>query len=785
MAEMNPLPWFPLPRDHCEEEPIRFPGSIQPTGVLLCVDPHDQTIVASSANHALIPNLDCSLAGRPLAEVWPALAAGCRDGAFMVGDAFAVHSHVDERTRFIEIEVCTEADRPSPRYLTEVGEALSGLHHAATLETVSYAAATAIRRLTGLERVLIYRFDRESNGEVVAESKVDDWEESFVGFHFPAADIPAQARALLLISPCRFVERRDDPPVPLVPALDPRTGQPFDLGRCRLRSVSPAHRLYQENLRVDGAMSVSIVEDGRLWGLVVGHHRRPHRVALPVREQVLAITTSLSMRVAATASAEERAARARHVGLHARLLRQIAGADDIVSPLIGGGITLADLFFASAGAVVVSGDDGGDAKPPEVFTVGCAPDPESILAFTRACRQHLVDGIFQTDHAAAILPAFADHAAYASGVLAVAVGEDGRHMVVWLRPETVRTVVWGGATPEHVEKEKSAGNYLPRTSFERWVEEHRGHSLPWRSWQIDIARSLRAALSDVLLRQMRTQRTLEVNAVLHKANAALEARTAELEAANRSLIEARKRAEAANTIKSEFLSVMNHEFRTPLNAVIGFSALLAGWENTPPGDPEYRAFGKRILEGGKSLLALLDDILKLSSMATGDLRLETQPLPLWRLVDQTIKAARARTPESGVQVAADRVDRSLLIVGDERLLNKALTHILLNAIKFSHRGGTVDLTARRDGAGRLLLIVADHGIGIAEADLEKALAPFMQADSSATRRYEGAGLGLPLAQRVIEYHGGTLSLDSAAGVGTTVTISLPPDRIVGAAEDLD
>ena len=194
---------------------------------------------------------------------------------------------------------------------------------------------------------------------MLAEDKVEDWDESFVGFHFPAADIPAQARALYLISPYRFVPHRDYLPVPLVPALDPRDGRPFDMSRCRLRGVSPVHRHYQENLGVDGAMSLSILNEGRLWGLVVGHHRRPHRVPIPAREQVMALTISLSMRLSVTETAEERREHERHTALHAKLLEQIAGSDDFVAALMEGGITLTDLFSASSAAVLMKVDEEG------------------------------------------------------------------------------------------------------------------------------------------------------------------------------------------------------------------------------------------------------------------------------------------------------------------------------------------------------------------------------------------------------------------------------------------
>ncbi len=764
-------------RDHCEDEPIRYAQAIQPSGVLLCVDSQTNRIISASANYAMIPALQESPVGHRLPEVWPELALACRNGTFNVGNGYMGRSHSDDNTAYIEIEPYLAADHLDTLDLVEMGATLIRVHDAQTLEEVTHEAASAIQSITGMERVLIYRFDRLGHGEVLAESKISDWEESFIGFHFPSADIPSQARELYLISLCRFVERRDYKPVPLVPELDTRNGQPFDLARCRLRSLSPAHRLYQENLGVDGSMSISIIDDGRLWGLVVGHHRRPHRVPIPAREQAMAVTTSLAMRIAATESADDRAARERHVTLHAKLLEQIAGADDLVTPLMNGEVKLADLFFTSGSLVLVNA--ARDGEKAKVLRSGISPDPELIAAFCDACRAHLDDGIFHTDNAASVLPEFAAHAEYASGVLAASIGENGSHMVLWFRPETIRTISWGGATPEFVEKEKASGNYLPRKSFTRWVEEVRGYSLPWRQWQIDIARSLRAALNELTIRQFKNTRDREINTALRDANAILVTRTAELEMANTELFQARERAEAGNKAKSEFLSVMNHEFHTPLNAIIGFADLMSNWEKTEPKDPVLGIFSSHIVEGGRSLLALLDDILSLAQLTSGDLKLQFSPFPLDRMTDTAITMVQGQADTAHVHLCFDSSGSSIQIDGDEEALLKVLVHILRNAIEFSNHGGDVKLRVSTSEAG-LNIIVTDNGIGI--ANLEKAQAPFSQVDSSSTRRFGGIGVGLPLAKRLIECHGGTFNIKSIVDVGTIVTMIIPRDRICAPSE---
>jgi light-regulated signal transduction histidine kinase (bacteriophytochrome) len=739
MTDSEPL--FATIPDQCELEAIHAPGCIQPHGALLCVDADSGAIIAASANHAEIAGLEGLLVGRLLSEVWPDLAEPGGDSVFMVNDGLMVYRHSIGRTVFIEIEPCLDADRLKPVQFINVKTVLNHLHDAETLEAVTQTAAAAIRQITGMERVLIYRFDQDGNGEVLAEAKADDWDESFVGFHFPAADIPAQARALYLISPYRFVPHRDYDPVPLVPALDPRDGRPFDLSRCRLRGMSPIHRLYQKNLGVDGAMSLSILSEGHLWGLVVGHHRRPHRVPIPAREQVMALTISLSMRLWVTETAEERREHARHTVLHAKLLEQIAGSDDFTAALLKGSVTLTDLFSASAAAVVIEGDRE-DNDRWQVCLAGDAPDREAVIDISKACRARMVEGVFLTDHTPSVLPAFQGEAERAAGLLAVAIGEDARHTIIWFRPETVRTTVWGGATPARVAEAKAAGNYLPRRSFSRWVEERRWHSRPWLPWEIEIARSIRTAVNDTILRQLRIVRGL--NALLKERDVA----------------------------KSRFLAHMSHELRAPLNTVIGFSDML-DQEEWGSLTVDQRDAVACIRESSAHLLTMINDILDMAKVEAGRMVPQLAPTDLSAVAVRMVKLQVGVAHAQGVDISS-RLEPALPpVVADERLVRQMLFNLLSNALKFTPRGGRITVSTWRRDDGGVSLEVADTGIGIPKAKQAGVLEPFRQAHEHLKEAKGGTGLGLPIVKSLIELHGGRFELDSEEGQGVTVRLAFP------------
>ncbi len=252
---------------------------------------------------------------------------------------------------------------------------------------------------------------------------------------------------------------------------------------------------------------------------------------------------------------------------------------------------------------------------------------------------------------------------------------------------------------------------------------------------------------------------------------------ARLEAKNRELIAANDKAEFANRTKSEFLANMSHELRTPLNAVIGFSDMIHN-EVFGPCDERYRGYALDIHQSGQHLLDLVNDILDLSKVESGGDELHEEQIEIREVIESVVTMVKGRAQKGGVKLELEVPDHPPALRADNRKLKQILMNLLSNAIKFTEPGGKVTFRIWcRRGSGYVFQI-ADTGIGIALDDIPKALASFQQVDGEHNRKYEGSGLGLPLAKSLVELHGGSLDLQSRLGVGTTVTVRLPEERVV-------
>ena len=237
-----------------------------------------------------------------------------------------------------------------------------------------------------------------------------------------------------------------------------------------------------------------------------------------------------------------------------------------------------------------------------------------------------------------------------------------------------------------------------------------------------------------------------------------------------------REAEAASRAKSEFLANMSHELRTPLNAIIGFSEVLKGEVLGPLGSAQYRDYARDILDSGRHLLELINDILDLSKVEAGRFELKEEEVDLGELLEQSVRFVRQRAAARQLELAIETDPHLPFLMIDRRLIKQSVINLLSNAVKFSSGPGTIYVRGEKTPDGVVKLSVVDNGIGIATEDIERILQPFGQVEGALSRHHQGTGLGLPLTKSFVEAHGGSLGIESQEGEGTIVTISFPPER---------
>jgi len=288
-----------------------------------------------------------------------------------------------------------------------------------------------------------------------------------------------------------------------------------------------------------------------------------------------------------------------------------------------------------------------------------------------------------------------------------------------------------------------------------------------------MALGMIGALIDSHLAGRATQEAARLRAHVEE----LEATKARLESTSSTLREALASADAASQAKSKFLASMSHELRTPLNAVIGFSEMLDMEPFGPLGHVRYREYARDIHASGAHLLQLINDILDISRVASGEVALSEDNIDVSVLIDQMRHMMADQAHKAGVQLGTRISPELPHLRGDSRRVTQVLLNLVSNAIKFTPSGGNVTVLAAQTDGG-MTITVKDTGIGMKAEDIPEAFERFRQIDNRLSRKYDGAGLGLPLARDLVELHGGRLTLESTPNMGTTATVFFPGSRLV-------
>lgn len=490
--------------DTCDREPIHIPGQVQPFGFLIALTA-DWLVARVSANvGAFIGRSPEELLGQPIAGLFTADAIHALRNRITLlrspdsverlfslpltegGAPFDVAVHFSGSLVVVEAEPASHDEMEAS---STVRAMVSRLGQVDGMAAFLRDGARQVRALTGFDRVMVYRFAAGGDGEVVAEA-LRPGVESFHGLHYPASDIPAQARALYVRNIFRIIADVGAQAVPVVPALDPE-GAPLDMSLCLTRAVSPIHIEYLRNMGVGASLSISIVVDGRLWGLIACHHYGPRLPTFAQRSAAELFGQIFSMMLESRERAETAAYEGKARQVADRLLAAVAQDHDLLSDARWLGDIIFDTIPADGVAVYVDG---------AMRFAGLTPDAPALAAIVTMLNQAAAGQVYTTDCLSRVLPEAAAYADRGAGILAIPLSRRPRDYVVLFRAEQLRSVRWAGKPEKEIDYGPNGPRLTPRKSFEAWSELVRGVAVPFTAAELRVAEAIRIALLEVVLR---------------------------------------------------------------------------------------------------------------------------------------------------------------------------------------------------------------------------------------------------------------------------------------------
>lgn len=727
----------------CAREPIHIPGGIQPHGVLFWVQEPTLTVLQVSETCAeFLGRTPADLLGTDVRTLLSPADAERLEAALVAADpaaespllltvnsrAFEALLHRQEGGLLIELELAPPQSENFARHHRRLQASLTAMQNAATDEALYAAMAKAVAELTGYERVMVYRFDEDWHGEVVGETLLADVD-SYFGLHFPATDIPEQARALYSRTWLRIIPTSSYEPSPLVPPLNPLTGRPLDLSYVGLRSVSPVHLEYLRNMNVGASMSISLLVGGKLWGLIACHHRVPRPLPFAVRSACELLGQGASAEIAERARARRLAELVETGKIQTRFFEVIAQEENFADALLRYAPTLLE-FMGANGAAITQGE--------QRLMVGQTPPREAMPALlewleTQADSSRIV----ATDRLSELWPPAAAWKELTSGLLAVKLSRLAADWVIWFRQEVLATVTWAG----NPEKPAEPGLRLhPRKSFAAWQETVTGRSAPWTEAERQGAQELRLARNALVLR--RTERLLQLNGELERKNSDL----------------------------NSFAHIASHDLREPLRGIFHFARFLREDHAADLGEDGLARVDTiaRLAAHTNELLASLSRFSQL-----GRMELTLKPTPLDVLIEDVLASLAVTIQETGAIV---RQLRPLPVVNcDGVLVREVFANLVANAIRYNdkpERIVEVDWREPREADGERgpVIMVRDNGIGIRERNFDAVFQIFRRLNKE--KFPDGAGAGLAIVKSIVERHGGRIWLESVFGEGTTFHLTL-------------
>lgn len=725
---------------NCDREPIHIPGKIQSHGFLIAVNSNSHLITYISENIKPFIGDDAKVyLGKPINDIAPklkisgtqlkldqilALGSNGYDSLnpFLLeidGKPYNLVATISGNDIILEFETVT-SDLDTDIQKT-IGRSISDILSGKNLPALLNNAAREVKRIIEYDRVMIYKFGEEGHGEVVAEVKNDDLE-PFLGLHYPASDIPKQARELYKINLTRIIADVNSESSAIITHNE---GAPLDLTHSVLRAVSPIHIQYLKNMGVGSSFSISLIAHRELWGLIACHNYSPRFINYKARDASKLIGQVLSSALEYRQDEEDVEKSARLAAAAQKLAGFIEKDNYIVDALTANAITITDITTASGAALIFDN---------EIKTLGQTPTHDQIQEIVKWLKENMQDSIYYTHRFPEIFFQAKEYSDSASGILACMLSKELSELVIWFKPEQIHTINWAGNPDKDVEKIEDGLMFLsPRRSFESWSQIVKNTSARWSNEEISAVIKIREQI---------------IYAINRKAN--------QIRLLN-------ERLNLAYEELDTFSFTISHDLRTPLSSIKSYSELLLT-TNKSLDDSAKKILG-RIIAGTDKMNFLIKEILNYSRVGRADIEMSTinMSLLIKEIKREVISALKPQNIEFTIGDTPN-------IMGDSTMITQVFTNLINNAVKYSARSKPSKVKV--EGVvndNEIIYSVSDNGVGIDVNYYSRVFELFKRMDN--VKDFEGTGVGLAIVKRIVEKHQARIWFESALGSGTVFYIS--------------
>ncbi len=724
---------------NCDKEPIHIPGKVQAHGFLVAVDNQFVISYASENISAFLPTQAADLLGQKVSAlehlllqqeetgfISQLLLLGRHTKSFDTINPYKVvingadHNLILSQTgSYFLLEFELDSTATEVDIHKTIGRSVSEMLAGKQLKQLLDNAAQQVKQLIGYDRIMIYKFLDDGHGEVIAEYK-EDHLEPFLGLHYPATDIPKQARELYKKNLTRIITDVNAESSPILGLASQGEEKPLDLTCSALRAVSPIHIQYLKNMDVTSSFSISLMYKDELWGLIACHNYSPRFINYKAREASKLIGQIISSALEYKQDEANVQKNEQFKAAYNELSDMLRKGGDIGEAITQHETNILSVTDAT-GAVLVYED--------KITPLGQVPEKADLENLVNWLKKNMEDRIYYTHQLPEVYQPAKNFSNVASGILACTLSKEMGELIAWFKPEQLSTINWAGNPNKPVEvDENGVMNLSPRRSFDVWQETVRNSSERWTREEIANVLKLRDEVVFAINRQANEIRLL--NEKLKQAYEELDT----------------------------FSFTVSHDLRTPLSTIKNYSELLL--EANQSLDDDAKRILRKVIAGADKLNFLIKEVLNYSRVGRADL--EYTDIDMKSLVDDIKNDLVVALNIRDLQF---EVGDTPLLYGDRTMVTQVFANLLNNAIKYSAKSNPPKVRVEgKESSTEVIYSISDNGIGIDLNYYNRIFDLFKRMDN--VRGYEGTGVGLAIVKRIIEKHSARIWVESELGVGT-------------------